>query len=270
MRRFAAVLFGSLAIVEARAQSASSTLRGLDECFARTSVAEATCDQADSDTTTRLACRLKAHTAEKLCLDGIFAKRDEITQPNDMPSKPRSRAPPGPPASEPAPKATEPSRDDTVAALPTVNGWLIGETTSPRDFSPLLVAKLYALPPVAVDAPAILLLRCRGQRTEMSLGVNGAWRALRGGDIEVTVSSDQPAARPWRWRLAPDGRTASMLDDPVDVVRALSGGRTTISVTDGTGRNASAIFDLTGIDVVRARLGSACHWPNTTVESRGR
>ncbi|MGY0570237.1 hypothetical protein ACTGJ9_003495 [Bradyrhizobium sp. RDM12] len=129
---------------------------------------------------------------------------------------------------------------------------------------------MYALPPVATDAPAILVLRCRSQRTEMSLGVNGAWHALRGGDIEVTVSSGQPAARPRRWRLAADGRTAFMPEDAADVVRALNGGRTMISVIDGADRNTSAIFELAGIDVVRARLGSACHWPNAAVESRGR
>jgi hypothetical protein len=129
---------------------------------------------------------------------------------------------------------------------------------------------LYALAPVAADAPGILVLRCLNQQTEMSLGANGVWRALRGGDVEVTIASDQAAARPMRWRLAADGRTATMREDPVEVVRALGGGTTSIAVTDGTGRNAGAIFDLAGIDVVRTKLASACRWPNATVESRGR
>jgi hypothetical protein len=165
--------------------------------------------------------------------------------------------------------AAKPGRDDTTAALPA-KGWLVSETTSPRDFSPLFVAKLYALPPVAADAPETLVLRCRNLRTEISLGTSGVWRALRGGDVEVVISPDQPAAKPTRWRLAVDGRTAFGPENPVDLLRALDGGRTSISVTDGAGRAVTATFDLTGIDAVRARLANACRWPNATVESRGR
>lgn len=275
MRRLAVVLFASLlaslGLAEARGQSASSTLRGLDECFAQTRAAETICDQAGNESTTRLGCRLRAHSAEKQCLDSLFANKDEVRQPGDTPSMPRARTPPGPAAPElPVPPPIQPRRDDTSAGRPIAKNWLISETTSPRDFSPLFVAKLYALAPVAADAPGILMLRCRNQQTEMSLGANGVWRALRGGDIEVTIASDQPAAKPMRWRLAADGRTASMPEDPVDVVRALGGGAISISVADGTGRSAGAIFDLAGIDVVRTKIASACRWPNATVELRGR
>ncbi|MDA9398829.1 hypothetical protein XH79_08655 [Bradyrhizobium sp. CCBAU 45389] len=270
MRRLAALLFAMIEIAEAHGQSASSTLKGLDECFAQTRNAEAACDQVGSDTAARLGCRLKAHSAEKQCLDHLFANKDEARQSGDVPATPRARMPPAPAASEPPPVAAHPDRDDPTAALPAARGWLISETTSPRDFSPLFVAKLYALPPIAADAPQTLVLRCRNQRTEMSLGANGVWRASRGGDVEVVMSSDLPAARPLRWRLAVDGRTASMADDPVDLVRALVGGRMSIAVTDGAGRTISATFDLAGIDIVRARLANACRWPNATVESRGR
>lgn len=267
MKRLAALLFAMIEIAEVHGQSASSTLKGLDECFAQTRNAETACDQAGGDNAARLGCRLKAHSAEKQCLDNLFASKDEARQSGEVPAKPRVRAPA---ASEPPPTAARPNRDDPTAALPAAQGWLISETTSPRDFSPLFVAKLYALLPVPADAPQTLVLRCRNQRTEMSLGANGVWRASRGGDVEVVMSSDQAAARPLRWRLAVDGRTAFMTDDPVDLIRALDGGRVSIAVTDGAGRTISATFDLAGIDMVRARLANACRWPNATVESRGR
>jgi hypothetical protein len=282
MRWLVAILFASLEIAEAHGQPASSTLKGLDECVAQTRTAEAACDQAGSDTATRLACRLKAHSAEKQCLDSLFGSKnkEEARQPGDTPTKPpRARTPPEPPpppapepppTPEPPPVAAQPNTEDTTAALPAGKGWLVSETTSPRDFSPLFVAKLYALPPVAADAPETLVLRCRNQRTEMSLGANGVWRALRGGSVEVVISPDQPAARPMRWRLAVDGRTAIMPDDPVELVRGLGGGRASISVTDDAGRITSAIFNLAGIDTVRAKLANSCRWPNATVESRGR
>jgi hypothetical protein len=270
MRRLAAVLFASLEIAEAHGQSASSTLRGLDQCFAQTRAAEAACDQAGIDTALRLGCRLKAHSAEKRCLDSLFANKDEVRQPSDIPSKPHADMQPLPLEAEPAPAMTPANRDDAIAGPSIAEGWLISETTSPRDFSPLFVAKLYALAPVTANAPEMLVLRCRNQRTELSLGSNGLWRALRGGEVDVAISPDQITARPMRWRLASDGRTASMPEDPVQLVRALRAGKASISVTDGAGRNTSAIFELAGVDAVRARLASACRWTNATVESRGR
>ena len=268
MRRLAAVLVASLEIAEAHGQSASSTLKGLDQCFAETRMAEAACDQAGIDTSIRLGCRLKAHSAEKQCLDSLFANKDEVRQPGDTPSKPHAPMPPLAPAAEPAPAPA--NRDDATAGPSIAGGWLISETTSPRDFSPLFVAKLYALPPVIANAPEVLVLRCRNLRTELTLGANGLWRALRGGEVEVAISPGQATAPPMRWRLASDGRTASMAEDPVELVRALRVGRTSVSVADGAGRNTSAIFELAGIDAVRARLASACRWTNATVESRGR
>lgn len=270
MRRLVAILCTMIEIAEARGQSASGALKGLDECFAQTSDAEAACDQAGGDTAARLGCRLKAHSAEKQCLDNLFANRDEARQPGGVAPKPRVHTPPGPVAPEPPTVTAHPDRSDSTAALPAPNGWLISETTSPRDFSPLLVAKLYALPPIAADAPQTLVLRCRNERTEMSLGANGVWHASRSGDVEVAMASDLPAARPLRWRLAADGRTAFMTDDPVGLLRSLNGGRMSVAVTDGAGRTISANFDLAGIDIVRARLAKACRWPNATVESRGR
>jgi hypothetical protein len=268
MRRLAAVLVASLEIAEAHGQSASSTLRGLDQCFAETRMAEAACDQAGIDASIRLGCRLKAHTAEKRCLDSLFANKDEVRQLGDTPSKPHALVPPLPPAPEPA--LAPANRDDAAGGPSIAGGWLISETTSPRDFSPLFVAKLYALPPVAGNAPEMLVLRCRNLRTELTLGANGLWRALRGGEVEVAISPGQVTAPAMRWRLASDGRTASMPEDPVELVRALRVGRTFISVADGAGGNTSAIFELAGIDAVRARLASACRWTNATVESRGR
>jgi hypothetical protein len=268
MRRLAAILCAMIEIAQARGQSASGTLKGLDECVARTSDAEAACDEVGGDTAARLACRLKAHSAEKQCLDNLFANRDGARQPGDAPAKPLVHTPTGPVA--PEPPTAQPDRSDSTAALPAASGWLISETTSPRDFSPLFVAKLYALSPIAADAPQTLVLRCRNEHTEMSLGANGVWRPSRSADVEVAMPSDRPAARPLRWRLAVDGRTAFMADDPVGLLRTLSGGRMSVAVTDGAGRTVSATFDLAGIDIVRARLANACRWPNATVESRGR
>ncbi len=216
----------------------------------------------------RLECRLKAHSAEKACVDHLIAHLGKGKPQNDEPAelstqtlRERSR---------PAPEKTPPRRDNATTEAQAGKGWVMGETTSPVDFSPLLVAKLYALPPVAANAPEILLLRCRKQRTEMSLSVNGAWRASRDGVVEVTISVDEPTTARLRWPLSTDGRTASMPEDATEAVRTLRGGRTSISVTDGAGHNTSSIFDLAGIDAVRSRLASTCHWPNAAAQSGAR
>lgn len=81
-------------------------------------------------------------------------------------------------------------RTDYVPMLPTVTDWVVSETTSPVDYSPLVTALIRSTSQVK-DAPNTLTIRCRGQaRTD------GAW----GHDARERTScllSDQRPARGW-------------------------------------------------------------------------
>jgi Type VI secretion system VasI, EvfG, VC_A0118 len=142
--------------------------------------------------------------------------------------------------------------------------WVVSETTSPVDYSPLITAVIRSTSSVR-DAPNTLAVRCRGSRTELLLRTEGAWRASRASEVQVDHQiNDQPLVR-LQWTVSADGKTASYKDDAVELLRSLpEGARLKISVfvrQEGPGQEAT--FQLTGLDGVRKKIGLACKWPPT-------
>ena len=146
---------------------------------------------------------------------------------------------------------------------PSDTAWLVSETTSPVDYSPLITAVIHSISSVK-DAPSTLAVRCRGLRTELLLRTEGKWRASRTSEVQVDYQiNDQPFVR-LQWTVSADGATASYKDDAVELLRSLpEGARLKISVFDGRGRGQEATFQLAGLDSVRKRIGLACKWPPT-------
>src|SRR5437762_58632 len=52
------------------------------------------------------------------------------------------------------------------SAEPAAQSWIVSETMSPVDYSPMITATTSSQS-VAKDAPAIFIIRCRGQRTDL-------------------------------------------------------------------------------------------------------
>jgi hypothetical protein len=147
---------------------------------------------------------------------------------------------------------------------PVDTAWVVSETTSPVDYSPLITAVIRSTSSVK-DAPSTLAVRCRGLRTELLLRTEGAWRAARGSEIQVDdyQINDQPFVR-LPWAVSADGKTASYKDDAVGLLQSLpEGARLKISVFDRQGLGQEATFQLTGLDSVRKKIGLACKWPST-------
>jgi hypothetical protein len=273
MRRLAAMLLACLAAGGAQAQSDADTLRRLEQCFALTRVADAICDKSVGIDAAKLDCLKKSRDAEKECLDRMHLGPAAAAPTGATPvalAKPSAAAPTGVTPIAPAkPSAAAPTGATPVApAKPSSDGWTIGETTSPVDFSPLLVAELRPVAPVPDGAPAVLTLRCRSARSEISVRTQGTWRPSRTGDVDVALQIDGQGTGHLRWLLSQDGRTASLPQDAAETVRAWRESRVSIAVTDGSGSGGTSIFDLAGVETVRARLAAACHWPPT--EARGR
>jgi hypothetical protein len=146
---------------------------------------------------------------------------------------------------------------------PADTAWVVSETTSPVDYSPLITAVIDSTSSVK-DAPNTLAVRCSGPRTELLLRTEGAWRASRASEVQVDYQiNDQPVVRR-QWTVSADGKTASYKDDAVEFLRSLPDGvRLKISVFDGQGLGQEATFRLTGLDNVRKKMGPACKWPPT-------
>jgi hypothetical protein len=146
---------------------------------------------------------------------------------------------------------------------PSDTAWLVSETTSPVDYSPLITAVIHSTSSVK-DAPDTLAVRCRASRTEFLLRTEGVWRVSRASEVRVDYQiNDQPFVK-LQWTVSADGATASYKDDAVELLRSLpEGARLKISVFDGRGPGQEATFQLTGLDSVRKKIGLACKWPPT-------
>ena len=146
---------------------------------------------------------------------------------------------------------------------PADTAWIVSETTSPVDYSPLTTAVIHSTSS-GKDAPNTLAVRCHGARTELLLGTEGAWRAKQASEVQVDYRiNDQPVVR-LQWTVSANGKTASYKGDAVEFLRSLpEGARLKISVFGRQGLGQEAIFQLTGLDSVRERIGLACKWPPT-------
>ena len=143
---------------------------------------------------------------------------------------------------------------------PAEGSWIISETTSPVDYSPIITAATLSQSN-AKDAPTTFAIRCRGQRTDLLVSTEGSWRASRVNELQVDYRiNDQPAVR-MQWIASPDGRAAIFKDDVVRFLRSLPDrGRITISVFDWEGPAHDATFQLTGLDAIRQKIAVACKW----------
>ena len=270
----------------------------LDTCFQLARAADAMCSDAKNGTAERLDCRQKASMGQLECLERVFPGRSAGSVPPEMPTVtgspevPAGSVSPGtpigtvakgeptssqetPPGTAPAetPTATvspemttataspgAPARGVDIPAKPQDTNWIVSETTSPVDYSPLITAVIRSTTGLQ-DAPNTLVIRCLGPRTEVLLRTQGTWRASRSNTVQVDYQiNDQPLVR-LQWITSADGKTASYTNDAVGFLQSLpEGARLKINVLDRAGPGHEATFQLAGLDVIRKRIAVPCKW----------
>ena len=270
----------------------------LDTCFQLARAADAMCSDAKNGTAERLDCRQKASMAQLECLERVFPGRSagsvspEMPTVTGSPEVPAGSVSPGtpigtvakgeptssqetPPGTSPAetPTATvspemttataspgAPARGVDIPAKPQDTNWIVSETTSPVDYSPLITAVIRSTTGLQ-DAPNTLVIRCLGPRTEVLLRTQGTWRASRSNTVQVDYQiNDQPLVR-LQWITSADGKTASYTNDAVGFLQSLpEGARLKINVLDRAGPGHEATFQLAGLDVIRKRIAVPCKW----------
>ncbi len=270
----------------------------LDTCFQLARAADAMCSDAKNGTAERLDCRQKASMAQLECLERVFPGRSagsvspEMPTVTGSPEVPAGSVSPGtpigtvakgeptssqetPPGTSPAetPTATvspemttataspgAPARGVDIPAKPQDTNWIVSETTSPVDYSPLITAVIRSTTGLQ-DAPNTLVIRCLGPRTEVLLRTQGTWRASRSNTVQVDYQiNDQPLVR-LQWITSADGKTASYTNDAVGFLQSLpEGARLKINVLDRAGPGHEATFQLAGLDAVRKRIAVPCKW----------
>jgi hypothetical protein len=146
-----------------------------------------------------------------------------------------------------------------TTAVPTRPNWVVSETTSPIDYSPLATAVIRSTSEMK-NAPNTLAIRCLGNHTELLIRTDGAWGTTRGNELHVDYQINDEPAVGLQWTLSADGKTATYKDDPVGLLQSLSdGARLKIKVADRASSH-EAMFQLDGWDVIRKKIATTCRW----------
>ena len=289
------------------AQPADEGSKMLDTCFELARAADATCTDPKYGAAERMGCRQKASMAQLECLERVFPGRSAESSPPEMPTvtaspevpagsvspekPPGTVAKGGPTSSQKTPPGTGPPETPTAAVSPEMTpgtappgaparrvdipakprdtDWIVSETTSPVDYSPLVTAVIRSTTSLQ-DAPNTLVIRCLGPRTEVLLRTEGTWRASRASKVQVDYQiDDQPLVR-LQWTTSADGKTASYGNDAVGFLQSLpEGARLKIKVLDRAGPGHEATFQLAGLDAVLKKIAVPCKWSTGDKMSSG-
>ena len=145
-------------------------------------------------------------------------------------------------------------------AAPGGDNWIISETTSPVDYTPIVSATAGSTR--GSDGSSMhLSIHCRGGRTE--LVVAGPAVSRSGGDyvISYRVNDGQPV------QLAAGspsfGTGAAFTGDIVRLLQSLpENGHIAVRISARGGAAQDGRFTLGGLKTVREKLAAACKWPS--------
>jgi hypothetical protein len=151
------------------------------------------------------------------------------------------------------------------AAAADSDNWLVSETTSPVDYSPIVVAT--TLSRGGSDSATLQLsIHCRGGRTELM--VTGP-AVSRGEEylISYRVNDDPPVQLP---AGRPSfGVGAALRGDVVRLLQSLPDeGEFAVRLSPRTGVASEGHFLLGGLNTVREKLATACKWPHAVAKPR--
>jgi hypothetical protein len=192
---------------------------------------------------------------------------DEAAKPSNASPQPAPASAPPPPDIAPTGAIRSNTSDNKNAKPARETDWILSETTSPVDYSPLVTAVVRSISDLK-DRANLLTVRCRAQHTEISIRTGGAWGVSRGNDLLVDYQiNDQPVVRQ-PWTLSTDGKTATYKNDPVALLRSIPDGATLkIAVAEKNNVRLEATFALTGLSGIRQKVGAACKWAPLTAKT---
>jgi len=153
----------------------------------------------------------------------------------------------------------QPSAPEAAGAA---DKWIVSETTSPIDYTPITTAT--ASYKGSSDGTAMLLsIQCRSGRTD--LVIDGAPAARRGQDyvVSYTVNNGQPVAV--ATSAPPSGTGIAIRADVGPLLAALPDrGESTFRVAARQGPSWEGRYALAGLKTLRDRLAGPCKWPTAS------
>jgi hypothetical protein len=151
---------------------------------------------------------------------------------------------------------------------PQEDGWIVSQTTSPVDYTPIATATTSSRQAES-GPPVQLSIRCRGGHTE--LAVAGPAISGRGEDyvISYRVNDGQPVQI--AATVPAFGAGVAFKGDAVSLLQSLPGqGDLTIRISPRVGTAHHGIFSLAGLQTVRGKMAAACKWPHAVAKPDNR
>jgi len=137
--------------------------------------------------------------------------------------------------------------------------WIISQTTSPIDYSPIATATTSSRGGTAESAMQ-MSIRCRGSRTELVLTGPGISREGGAGAISYRVNNN--AAVQVAAGIPTSGPGIAFTGDIVRLLQSLPGsGDLTVQLSSRGGAASDGTFSLAGLDAARTKMAAACKWP---------
>lgn len=136
------------------------------------------------------------------------------------------------------------------------NGWIVSETTSPIDYSPLVTA---VLEPVQYgdNGPINFAVHCRERRIELTFQFFGNSARRNEPQVYFQTEDQSPARLDVSWSA--DGKIASVKNDPVSLLQSLPDG-STLKMWAGERAPQDTTFKLVGLEGVIGKVAAACDW----------
>jgi hypothetical protein len=152
------------------------------------------------------------------------------------------------------------------AAAADSDNWLVSETTSPVDYSPIVVATTLSRGG-SESATMQLSIHCRGGRTELVVTGPAVSRSGEEYLISYRVNDDPPVQLP---AGRPSfGAGAALRGDVVRMLQSLPDeGEFAVRLSTRTGVASEGHFLLGGLKTVREKLATACKWPHAVARPR--
>jgi hypothetical protein len=149
----------------------------------------------------------------------------------------------------------------TTPLPPREDRWIISQTSSPLDYSPIATATISSRE-VEGGGALQLSIRCRGGRTEIV--VAGPAITGRGDDYAISYRVSGGQSVQIAAATAALGAGVAFKADAVALIQSLPGdGEFVLHLSPHIGPSHDAIFSLTGLERVRARIAAPCGWPHT-------
>ncbi len=158
--------------------------------------------------------------------------------------------------------APEPARPPTASGSEGAamqESWVISETTSPIDYSPVVIAAATARG--APDGSGMKLsIACRGGTTSLVLGGPGALPAGEGYAVSYAVDGGSPTTL--AAIAAPSGTGMALGGDVVRLLLSLPAqGEIAFRIAGRQGVILEGRYSLAGLKITRERMAVSCRWP---------